>query len=88
MDDMDRKDRALAQLKELHASGKNYILKVDGDRDPAMTSLDEKWEGPLPHTVIIAPGGKVLYRNTGGINPLEVKQVIVDYLGRTYANKK
>ena len=53
-----------------------------------MTSLDEKWEGPLPHTVIIAPGGKVLYRNTGGIDPLEVKRVIVDYLGRTYATKK
>jgi peroxiredoxin len=87
MDEEDRKDRALAQLKELHASNKNYILKVD-DRDAAMTSLDEKWEGPLPHTVIIAPGGKVLYRNTGGIDPLEVKRVIVDYLGRTYATKK
>ena len=88
MDEEDRKDRALKQLKDLHASGKNYILKVDGDRDAAMTNLDEKWEGPLPHTVIVAPGGKVLYRNTGGINPLEVKRVIVDYLGRTYANKR
>jgi peroxiredoxin len=88
MDEEDRKDRALKQLKDLHVSGKNYILKVDGDRDAAMTNLDEKWEGPLPHTVIVAPGGKVLYRNTGGINPLEVKRVIVDYLGRTYASKK
>src|SRR5687768_8658373 len=88
MDEEDRKDRALKQLKDLHVSGKNYILKVDGDRDAAMTNLDEKWEGPLPHTVIVAPGGKILYRNTGGINPLEVKRVIVDYLGRTYAKKK
>jgi peroxiredoxin len=88
MDEEDRKDRALKQLKDLHASGKNYILKVDGDRDQAMTNLDEKWEGPLPHTVIVAPGGKILYRNTGGINPLEVRRTIVDYLGRTYANKK
>ncbi|MGB7159811.1 MAG: redoxin domain-containing protein [Tepidisphaeraceae bacterium] len=88
MDEVDRKDRALAQLKELHASGKNYILKVDGDRDAAMTSLDEKWEGPLPHTIVVAPGGKILYRNTGGIDPLELKRVIVGYLGRTYATKK
>ncbi len=88
MDEEDRRDRALKQLKDLKISSKNYILKVDGDRDAAMTNLDEKWEGPLPHTVIIAPGGKVLYRNTGGINALEVKRVIVDHLGRTYAKKK
>ena len=87
MDEEDRRDRALKQLKDLKISSKNYILKVDGDRDAAMTNLDEKWEGPLPHTVIIAPGGKILYRNTGGINPLEVRRVIVDYLGRTYAKK-
>jgi peroxiredoxin len=87
LDEEDRRERALSQLKELHASNKNYILKTDGDRDAAMTNLDEKWEGPLPHTVIVAPGGKILYRNTGGINPLEVKRVIVDYLGRTYAKK-
>jgi peroxiredoxin len=88
MDEMDRKERALKTLRELHVSSKNYILKEDGDRDAAMANLDEKWEGPLPHTVVIAPGGKVLYRNTGGINPLEVKRVIVDYLGRTYASNK
>ncbi len=88
MDEDDRRDRALAQLKQLHASSKNYILKVDGDRDAAMTNLDEKWEGPLPHTVVIAPGGKILYRNTGGINPLEVRRAIVDHLGRTYAKKQ
>ncbi len=89
VDEEDRRDRALAQLKELHASNANYILKADAaERDAAMTGLDEKWEGPLPHTVVVAPGGKILYRNTGGINPLEVKRVIVDYLGRTYAKKQ
>jgi peroxiredoxin len=92
MDDLDRSDRALKQLKELHASGKNYILKTadaeGADRDAAMTGLDEKWEGPLPHTVIIAPGGKILYRNTGGIsNFLELKRIVVEHLGRTYAKK-
>jgi len=93
MDDLKRKDKALKQLQELHASGKNYILKTadeeGSDRDAAMTGLDEKWEGPLPHTVIIAPGGKILYRNTGGIsNFLELKRIVVDHIGRTYASKK
>ena len=39
---------------------------------------------PLPHTLVIAPGGKVLYRKTGPMEPLEVKRAIVGYLGRTY----
>jgi len=33
--------------------------------------------------VLIAPGGKVLYRKTGAIDPLEVRKAIVGYLGRT-----
>jgi hypothetical protein len=38
--------------------------------------------------VIIAPGGKILYRNTGGIsNFLELKRIVVEHLGRTYAKK-
>ena len=88
LDEPDQREGALKQLKDLHVSSKNYILKAEGNRDAAMTNLDAKWEGPLPHTVIIAPGGKVLYRNTGGIDPLEVKRVIVGHLGRTYANRK
>ena len=31
-----------------------------------------------------SPGGEVIYRRLGLINPLELKKVIVEYLGRTY----
>jgi hypothetical protein len=33
---------------------------------------------------VIAPGGKVIYRKNGQIDPLAVKKVIADHLGRTY----
>jgi hypothetical protein len=36
--------------------------------------------------MLIAPGGKVIYRHTGQIDPLEVKKAIVGYVGRTYAS--
>jgi hypothetical protein len=29
----------------------------------------------------------VVYRKTGAIDPLEVKRVIADHLGRTYASR-
>ena len=40
--------------------------------------------GPVPHTILVAPGGKVLYRKSGPCEPLAIKRAIVDYLGRTY----
>ena len=46
--------------------------------------LDPKWEGAIPYTLIVKPGGEVLYRHLGEIEPLEVKKAIVEYLGRTY----
>jgi hypothetical protein len=61
----------------------NYIYTGD-NRDKFMEALDPKWEGPLPHTMLIAPDGKVIYRHTGEIDPLELKQAIVEFIGRTY----
>ena len=43
----------------------------------------QKWPGPVPYTIVIAPGGKVLYRKTGQIDPLELKRAIVAHVGRT-----
>jgi hypothetical protein len=42
----------------------------------------------VPHTLLIAPDGKVVYRHTGQIDPLEVKRAIVERIGRTYGPEK
>ena len=47
-----------------------------------MELVDEKSPGPVPHTILVAPGGKVLYRKNGECDPLAVKQAIIEYLGR------
>jgi peroxiredoxin len=87
LDDVDKKDKALELLRDKHVSAANYISAVK-DRDRFADLLDKEWQGPLPHTLLIAPGGKVVYRKTGVIDPLEVKRAVVGYLGRTYAAKK
>lgn len=84
MDEPHDKDRALKFLQEHHVSGTNFLYN-SADRDALILSLDAKWEGPLPHTMLVAPGGQVIYRHTGSIDPIEVKKYIVAYLGRTYA---
>jgi thiol-disulfide isomerase/thioredoxin len=83
MDALEKKEAALGMLKKLHVSSTNYIFE-GADRDTLVKALDADWQGPVPHTVIVAPGGKVIYRHTGEIDALEVKGVIADYLGRTY----
>jgi thiol-disulfide isomerase/thioredoxin len=87
LDAPEQKDAALKVLREQHVAATNYILGFK-DRDRFADLLDKQWQGPLPHTLLIAPGGKILYRKTGAIDPLEVKRAVVGYLGRTYAAKK
>jgi hypothetical protein len=49
-----------------------------------MDAVDAKSSGPLPHTVLTAPAGKVLYSKSGPCEPMEIKKALVGYLGRTY----
>jgi hypothetical protein len=70
-------------LKEKHVAATNYRSAIK-DRDRFADLLDKDWPGPVPYTLLIEPGGKVLYRKSGAVEPLVVKRAIVNYLGRTY----
>jgi peroxiredoxin len=86
IDEPEQKDAALKLLRENHASTTNYISAVT-NRDRLADILDKEWQGPVPHTVLIAPGGKIIYRKSGPIEPIEVRKQIVEFIGRTYANR-
>ncbi|WP_165251848.1 redoxin domain-containing protein [Paludisphaera soli] len=83
LDDPAKKDQALATLKDKRVAATNYILD-SADRDAFAEALDPKWPGPVPYTLILAPGGEVVYRKSGGVDPLEVRRAIVSKIGRTY----
>jgi peroxiredoxin len=82
MDEMSRKQNALNFLIKKQASTKNYIL--NGDKYKFIDALDKKWEGSLPYTLFIAPGGKILYAREGVIEPQELKKLIANSIGRIY----
>ncbi|MFM7318580.1 MAG: TlpA family protein disulfide reductase, partial [bacterium] len=79
--------KALAALKEHHASCRNYIFTGE-NQDALADAIDKAWPGPVPHTVLIAPGGKIVYRKNGEIDAKALKKVLADTLGRTYGSKK
>lgn len=82
LDDIGRKPNALNFLTRKQASMKNLIF--NGDRYAFIEALDKKWEGSLPYTIFVAPGGKILYSKQGVIDPLEIKKIIVNSIGRIY----
>jgi thiol-disulfide isomerase/thioredoxin len=77
------KEKVTAFLKKNEASMKNVILDT-GDKYALIEAVDPKWQGGLPYTLLIKPGGEVIYRHMGEIDPLELKRAIVGYLGRVY----
>ncbi|MEE8450957.1 MAG: redoxin domain-containing protein [Thermoguttaceae bacterium] len=86
LDDLESREQALKILTEKHVSVANFIFDGD-DKDKLAEALDPKWNGPVPYTVLIAPGGKVLYRKHDTFEPMKLKKIIVEHFGRTYANR-
>ncbi|MCJ7728694.1 MAG: redoxin domain-containing protein [Sedimentisphaerales bacterium] len=78
-----KKDNVLAFLKNKQVSCTNYLFSSD-DRPELVEAIDKNWEGGIPYTVIVKPGGEIIYRHSGFIDPLEVKKVIIGCLGRYY----
>jgi thiol-disulfide isomerase/thioredoxin len=86
-DNPSRRDNALKFLEKQEAANRNYIYNGT-DKYALIDAVDADWQGALPHTLLIAPGGKVIGRYAGIIDPLTVKRDIVGYLGRYYADDK
>lgn len=63
----------------------NHYLYAQVDQDALMSALDPEWIGPLPHTVLIAPGGEIIWRQNGVIDPKIVKAKIVEAITPYYA---
>lgn len=84
-DKPDKKDKALATLKRLQASSKNYIYNSE-DIYKLIELIDPKWQGALPYTLLIEPNGKIIYQKQGAINPLKMKTLIVEHplMGRFF----
>jgi thiol-disulfide isomerase/thioredoxin len=79
----DRRDKALAFLEEQQASMRNYAFDV-GDPYALIEAVDEEWAGNLPHTIVVAPGGEIIYRSDGAFDTLELRRAVVGWLGRYY----
>lgn len=84
-DNPEKKEKVQKFLQEIHAANINYLFSVD-DKYKLIEAVDPKWNGALPYTVLVEPGGKIVYGKQGIINPMEMKTTIVEnkMIGRFY----
>ncbi len=75
--------KAKAFLEAKHASMRNYAFEKP-EPYALIEAVDPKWQGALPYTMLIAPGGKVLYRGEGLLEVRPLRKAIVEWLGRYY----
>ena len=81
----------LGLLREQEGLAARVLEALNVDLERARTGVLERVKpgeghgpGPVPFTLVIAPGGKVIFRKTGQVEPLEVKRAIVDQIKRVY----
>jgi peroxiredoxin len=75
----DEQAKVLKFLTDHHASTRNLIFGAT-DKYALIEALDPEWNGALPHTLLIDPNGKVLYRETGSIDFLALRRALLPAL--------
>ena len=81
----DEKAGVLRFLQRKHATSRNLLFASD-DTAGLQAAFDPKWQSAVPYTVLLAPGGKVLYSTVGSVDILELRRKILaampsDYIG-------
>jgi thiol-disulfide isomerase/thioredoxin len=75
----DEEPKVLRFLQQQHASTRNLVFGQE-DKYALLEAIDPEWNGALPHTLVIAPGGEVVHRQTGALDFLELRRAIVPAL--------
>ncbi|HET8550551.1 MAG TPA: redoxin domain-containing protein [Bryobacteraceae bacterium] len=82
----DERAGVLKVLEKQHASSRNLHFASD-DTYAMQAAFEAKWESGVPFTMVLAPGGKVLYQKQGELDILELRRVVLanlpdpDYIG-------
>ena len=59
-----------------------------GSTDELAAVLDKDMPGPIPHTILIAPGGEIVWRHNGVIDRMATVNAILDRMNRFYSPGK
>jgi peroxiredoxin len=79
----DEQPSVLRFLQKKHATSKNYLFDSQ-DTASLQTAFDPKWDSAVPYTILLSGDGKVLYKQLGSVDLLELKRTILANLPSDY----
>jgi peroxiredoxin len=79
----DEKASVLKFLERKHATSRNLLFASD-DTAALQRAFDPKWESAVPYTVLLAPGGKVLFSTVGSVDILQLRRKILASVPAAY----
>ncbi len=86
IDKRTNRDRVHKMLKDKQVAITGNYIFGDEQKYELIEAIDPKWQGNLPYTIIIEPGGKVAHRFSGGLKMLDFRKKIVEHpmIGRYF----
>jgi thiol-disulfide isomerase/thioredoxin len=79
----DEQPSVLRLLQKKHATSRNYLFDSQ-DTSSMQTAFDPKWDSAVPYTILLSGDGKVLYKQLGSADMLELKRIILANLPSDY----
>jgi len=81
----DERPGVLKMLEKKQATSRN-LLFASNDTASLQAAFDPTWQSAVPYTVLLDADGKVLYKNLGSVDILELRRTILanlpsDYIG-------
>ncbi len=77
-DKLDKKENVKEFLQKKNAALNNNFIFESENKYDLIENFDKEWSGEIPYTVIVEPGGKIVWRNSGSLNFLEFRKAIVE----------
>jgi peroxiredoxin len=79
----DEKAFVLKFLERKHATSRNLLFASD-DTAALQKAFDPEWESAVPYTVLLAPGGEVLFSTKGSVDMLQMRRKILGSVPAEY----
>jgi peroxiredoxin len=79
----DEKNTVMRVLEKMHATSRNLLFD-SSDTAALQAAFDPAWQSAVPYTVLISPGGKILYQRQGSVDTLELRRIILANLPSDY----
>jgi peroxiredoxin len=79
--------RVGASLAGEQRTTNNYLF-AESSQDDLAAALGEGWQGPIPFTILVAPGGRIVWQHNGEVDTVELSRVILDELGGYYPQQE